>query len=72
MSARAKAFTALQLFRSGNDTLVIARVLQITEAEALEQLSKERSAVLHRGDPYMSHRFPGGDPNYQSSSMGGG
>jgi hypothetical protein len=64
--------TALRLFRDGKDTLAISKILGITEARALEQVSSQRSAMLRRGDPYMSHRFPGGDPNYQSSSVGGG
>ncbi len=41
--------TALELFRSGKDTLEISEILKITEAEALEQLSRERSASL--GEP---------------------
>lgn len=44
--------TALQLFRFGHDTLAIANILNTTEAMALEQLSRERSAVLGRPDPY--------------------
>jgi len=64
--------TALDLFRRGYDTFSISITLGITEAKALEQVSSQRSAMLRRGDPYMSHRFPGGDPNYQSSSVGVG
>lgn len=58
--------TALGLFRAGHDTFAISKLLGITEAKALEQVSSQRSALRRLRDPYMSHRFPGGDPNYQS------
>lgn len=47
--------TALELFRAGKDTLAIARILKITEAEALEQLSRQRSADLGLKHPYRHH-----------------
>ncbi|NTJ67554.1 hypothetical protein G6M50_06220 [Agrobacterium rhizogenes] len=61
--------TALGLFRAGHDAQSISEILGITEAKALEQVSSQRSAVLRLRDPYMSHRFPGGDPNYQSRAL---
>ena len=49
--------SALQLFRDGFDTIAISDFLRITEAEALKQLSRERSAELGVSDPYdHSHR----------------
>jgi hypothetical protein len=47
--------TALDLFRNGADTVQIALYFRITEARALEQLSRERSAALGIPDPYKSH-----------------
>lgn len=58
---------ALQLFRVGHDTAAIAEILGITEAEALEQVSSQRSALLRRADPYPSHKvsWPSGRVSYQ-------
>ena len=50
--------SVLTLFRSGLDTTDIANHLHITEAEALEQLSRERSALLGRGSPYVQPEKP--------------
>lgn len=36
--------TAYDYFKIGHDTAAIAQIMKITEAEALEQLSRERSA----------------------------
>lgn len=44
--------SALDLWRIGNDTADIARILKITEAKALEQVSKQRSAMLGLPFPY--------------------
>lgn len=44
--------TALDLFRIGHDTVEIARILKITEAKALEQISQQRSAMLGLPSPY--------------------
>jgi hypothetical protein len=44
--------TALDYFRAGRDTADIASILNISEALALEQVSKQRSAVLGKHDPY--------------------
>lgn len=52
--AKTKPLTALDYFRAGHDTMSIKSILKITEAEALEQLSRERSALLGRPDPYRS------------------
>ncbi|ASW06277.1 hypothetical protein CKA34_10530 [Rhizobium sp. 11515TR] len=65
MEMSSQPMTALGLFRAGKDTLAISEILGITEAKALEQVSSQRSAMLRLHDPYLSHRFPGGDPNYQ-------
>lgn len=51
----ASAVTALDLFRNGSDTVDIALYFRITEAQALEQLSRERSSRLGIPDPYKSH-----------------
>jgi hypothetical protein len=50
--------SALQLFRLGRDTATIANILRISEAQALEQLSRERSAALGRPDPYSTNLVP--------------
>jgi hypothetical protein len=50
--------TALQLFRNGHDTRAIATVLNISEAEALHQVSSERSTLLGRPNPYPSYKVP--------------
>ncbi len=42
----AKPISALELFRAGNDTMQIAARLSISEEEALEQVSSQRSAAL--------------------------
>ena len=44
--------SAHKLFRCGHDTESIAAILNISEPEALKQLSRERSARLGRADPY--------------------
>lgn len=44
--------TALELFRSGRDTAEIASILRISEALALEQVTKQRSAELGKSSPY--------------------
>lgn len=51
--------TALDLFRIGHDTADIARILQITEAKALELVSKQRSAMLGLPHPYASKAVSG-------------
>lgn len=50
--ARTKPLTALDYFRAGKNTADIARFLRISEAEALEQVSSQRSAALHLPSPY--------------------
>lgn len=45
--------SAFDLWRIGNDTADIARILKITEAKALEQVSKQRSAMLGLPIPYV-------------------
>lgn len=50
--------SALQLFRLGRDTATIASILQISEAEALQQVSSQRSAALGQPDPYTSNSLP--------------
>lgn len=47
--------TARELFLSGYDTAEIASYFRITEANALEQVSSQRSAALGIPDPYKSH-----------------
>lgn len=47
--------SALQLFRLGRDTATIASILQISEVEALQQVSSQRSAALGQPDPYNSY-----------------
>jgi hypothetical protein len=44
--------TAYDLFECGFDTLEIAVCLKITEAEALKQVSSQRSAKLGLPSPY--------------------
>lgn len=44
--------TPLDLFRKGYDTLQIAQYFQISEAEALSQVSQARSASLRLPSPY--------------------
>ena len=44
--------TALELLRSGRDTAEIASILRISEALALEQVTKQRSAELGKSSPY--------------------
>lgn len=48
--------TALQLFRGGLDTDDIRRILKISEAEALQQLTRQRGALLGLPDPYSNSR----------------
>lgn len=47
---------ALQLFRAGNDTAQISLILRISEAEALKQVSQQRSAQLGKSSPYTRDR----------------
>lgn len=58
MHSHRQPISALQLFRLGRDTATIATILQISEAQALEQLSRERSAALGLPDPYSTNSFP--------------
>lgn len=58
MHAHRRKFSALTLFRNGHDTAAIASILQISEAQALQQLSRERSAHLGRPDPYSINSRP--------------
>ena len=51
--------TALDLFRIGHGTADIARILQISEAKALELVSKQRSAMLGLPHPYASKAVSG-------------
>lgn len=44
--------TAHELFNIGHDTVEVARILKITEAKALEQVSSQRSAMLGLPSPY--------------------
>lgn len=44
--------TPLDLFRKGYDTLQIAQYFQISEAEALKQVSEARSASLRLPSAY--------------------
>lgn len=46
--------TAYDLFRIGHDTLSISSILSISEAEALKQVSSQRSARLGRRDPFIT------------------
>ncbi len=46
--------TAYDLVRIGHDTLSISSILSISEAEALKQLSRERSARLGRRNPFIT------------------
>lgn len=55
------SIAAYDLFRAGRDTADIAYLLNITEAEALEQVSKQRSAKLGLSDPYERQSAPVGD-----------
>ncbi|MGX5719894.1 hypothetical protein [Shinella zoogloeoides] len=51
----ARPLSALDLFRAGNDTMQIAARLSISEEEALEQVSSQRSASLRLPSPYPIH-----------------
>lgn len=46
--------TAYDYFKIGHDTVTIAHIMKITEAEALYQLSRARSAALGLQDPYST------------------
>lgn len=48
---------ALALFRSGHDTEQISRILRISEAEALKQVTSQRSAQLGKSSPYRGDRL---------------
>lgn len=52
MGFPSRPLTALQLFRGGLDTNQIAATLRISEADALEALTLQRSASLGLPDPY--------------------
>lgn len=47
------ALTAYDYFRFGHDTLAIAAIMKISEAEALSRVNVERSRVINRMDPYV-------------------
>lgn len=47
------ALTAYDYFKFGHDTAAIASIMKTTEAEALKQLSRQRSAMLCLPDPYQ-------------------
>lgn len=47
-----KGVTAYELFGLGYDTMRIAKRLGISEAKALKLVNEERSAVLHKRNPY--------------------
>lgn len=49
----AKGVSAYELFQLGYDTLRIAKRLGITEAKALKLINIERSAILHKRNPYV-------------------
>ncbi|WP_141402106.1 hypothetical protein [Rhizobium subbaraonis] len=53
-----RGLSALQLFRQGHDTSSISKLLGISEAAALAQVSQARSAELHRADPYHHPNVP--------------
>lgn len=50
--------SVLMLFRSGMDTADIANHLKISEASALERLTKERSASLGKPNPFDPPKEP--------------
>lgn len=60
MKARS-SIAAYDLFRAGRDTADIAYLLNITEAEALKQISQSRSAKLGLSDPYERQSVPVGE-----------
>ena len=45
--------TAYDYFRFGHDTMAIAEIMKISEAEALERVNVERSRFINRMDPYV-------------------
>lgn len=49
-------YKALELFRTGSDTLRIATYFSISEAEALALVSEARSAALRLPSPYPIQR----------------
>lgn len=53
-----KGLSALQLFRQGNDPVSISKLLGITEAQALAQVSQARSAELGLPNPYQHSNVP--------------
>ena len=56
------SIAAYDLFRAGGlDTADIARILKITEASALEQITRQRSAKLGLSDPYERQSVPVGE-----------
>lgn len=55
-SYKPKPLTAHQLFKIGHGTDSISSILGITEAEALEQVSSQRSAMLGLPDPHTERR----------------
>ncbi len=50
--------SVLRLFAAGYDTSDIAKFYGISEAQAHEQLSRERSAALGLPDPYPKNSLP--------------
>lgn len=60
MKARS-SIAAYDLFRAVRDTADIAYLLNITEAEALKQISQSRSAKLGLSDPYERQSVPVGE-----------
>lgn len=53
-----QGLSALELFRAGFDTVDLMAHFMITEAEALKQVSSQRSAALDRSNPYVRHSRP--------------
>jgi len=67
MGVHAPSVPALTLFRNGHDTAAIAKILKITEPQALKQVSSQRSAALGLSDPYPvpTTPWPQGQIAYQ-------
>ena len=55
------SIAAYDLFRAGRYTADIAYLLNITEAEALKQISQSSSAKLGLSDPYERQSVPVGE-----------
>lgn len=47
------ALTAYDYFKFGHDTMAIAAIMKISEAEALSRVNVERSQFINRMNPYV-------------------